>query len=251
MVRPPRVPLPAPSRGKIQIMTATTAARSLEVHLIGPSPEHPVGTIMQMRADGFVAEFGDGNAPVLLPGQAVRIRICNAGLGGLANAFDARGAVESREQRGKSLLYGIEVADPGSFARSLHALTDSTDDRRAHSRVPFDGGENASAIMHHARLPAWVRATILDLSEAGIGVTCSDTFSTMFRVGDPIKLTFRMPGRGAPLTMAGTIRGRVAFDRRVRFGIQFGDPTTAAELAGMRMIGEYVARHLRMLRGIT
>lgn len=231
-------------------MTATTANRCLEVHLSGSDRNDRIGSITQLRSDGFVAEFGAADAPILLPGQTVRFRVGNAGLGGLANSFDARGTIESREQRGSALHYGFEVADAATFARALHALTDWTDDRRAHSRVPFDGGDSA-AIMHHARVSAWVRTTILDLSEAGIGVTCSDTFSASFRVGDPIKLTFRMPGGGAPMTMSGTIRGRLALDRRVRFGIQFAPPATSADVSGLRLIGEYVARHLRLLRGIT
>lgn len=232
-------------------MPATISNRCLQMHLSGTAPNDTVGTITQLRSDGFVAEFGAVDAPILLPGQPVRFRVCNSGLGGLANAFDSRGTIESREQRDGALHYGVEVADTAAFARALHALTDSTDDRRAHSRVPFEGGEAAAAILHHGRISAWVRTTILDLSEAGIGVTCSDTFSGQFRVGDPIKLTFRMPGGRAPMTMSGTIRGRLALDRRVRFGIQFAPPSTSADVSGLRVIGEYVARHLRLLRRIT
>ncbi|MBK6942039.1 MAG: PilZ domain-containing protein [Planctomycetes bacterium] len=232
-------------------MSATIGNRCLQIHLTGTVPNACVGSITNLRSDGLVAEFGATDAPILLPGQSLRFRVCNSGLGGLANAFDARGTIESREQRSGALHYGVEVADTATFARALHALTDSTSDRRAHSRVPFESGDASAAILHHGRISAWVRTMVLDLSEAGIGVTCSDTFSEHFRVGDPIKLTFRMPGGGAPVTMSGTIRGRLPLDRKVRFGIQFAPPTTPADVSGLRMIGEYVARHLRLLRGIT
>lgn len=231
-------------------MTATTI-RSLKVHLTGKTRDANVGTITHLKSDGFIAEFDEPSAPVLLPGQPVRFRVCNSGLGGLANGFNERGTIESREQRGSSLLYGIEVPDSGTFARALHGLTDSSSDRRLHKRVPFDGGEAAAAIMHHGSTPAWVRATIIDLSESGIGVACSDTFSGTFRVGDTIKLTFRMPGPSTPITLSGTVRSRIALDRRVRFGIEFAAPSTPADIAGLRMIGEYVVRYLRMMRGIT
>jgi hypothetical protein len=233
-------------------MSATsTTTRALEVHLSGTSKDTDVGTITHLRADGFVVEFTAPKAPVLLPGQPVRFRVCNAGLGGLANGFDARGTIESREQRGSALLYGIEIADTAGFARALYGLTDQTDERRTHKRVPFESGDSAAAIIHHGKAAVWLRATIIDVSESGIGVICSETFSTSFRQGDPIKLTFRLPGRGSPITMAGTVRGRIALDRRVRFGIEFDAPSTATDLTGMRVIAEYVARHLRMMRGIT
>lgn len=151
------------------------------------------------------------------------------------------GQVRRREETEKGRIYGFEFIDwPALLARLPQALT-SLFNRRGHHRVEPDPSKPIEVTIEGSLLTRPIRATLRDLSAAGISVQAPYALENLLMRVERVKVSFCLPYDPGPLSFWGSIMHRNLIGKGICYGILFDARRTAGFPAKQESLVRYVA----------
>lgn len=151
----------------------------------------------------------------------------------------------AEEPDGSNLLYGVDFVGEGDLFEQLESAAGRWFNRRQHARARPELDKQPT--VHLAYKHYHPVGKVFDVSVTGLCVTLDTMAAAPLRMGEPVELTFDLPGIRRAFEGRGTLRSQRRLRNKVYVGIEFDlDRATVLGRRHAELVG-YVERRLEAM----
>jgi hypothetical protein len=231
-------------RKKYRVEPETPEA--VAVSLIASSRKSVHGKLINMSVDGSAVFFPANECPELTTDQRVKLKFVIAPS---KHSIMINATVKDLCTAGESKLCRFQFEESADFIRELDPALWEYFNRRKGVRVKPNAAETIGVILEwHS---GFAQGQIIDISTTSMGLEVAPELGGALRHGQPLTLSFHLPGSEIPLKLVGNIIHNQPKGNDFQCGIRFEwdwSKTAKFELQES-VIGAYLMRRHREIDG--